>query len=246
MNSFSTGERYYYSLLAKNNKKAYDILVDGLKTHRMEIRLNGLSEAGLNELYEAVNLDYPQLFWPDYYRASFLINPFWIVLKPSYFFDRKESRLLAKEAEEWRKRICSEIPAGCSEMDKIWMLYDYLARQVTYHAGGLQYSNTIIGPMQKGSHRCVCEGVSKAFKYLGEGIGISSIIITGQARPTGQPQGPHAWNMVKINDVYRHIDVTWQIDTAHFKGAAPRKHFLYKDCDMKEYEWNRERFPLCI
>lgn len=53
----------------------------------------------------------------------------------------------------------------------------------------------------------VCEGYSKAFKYLCDQVGISCLLVTGMM-DGGTGAGPHMWNLVKLDGYTYLVDVT--------------------------------------
>lgn len=56
--------------------------------------------------------------------------------------------------------------------------------------------------------KAVCEGYAKAFKFLCDKAGIPCIDVIGTVNDNGVIES-HMWNMVKINQEWYHIDVTW-------------------------------------
>ena len=80
-------------------------------------------------------------------------------------------------------------------------IHDVLVRRVNYdinandkfNAGGAIINN-----------RSVCQGYAMAFTYLCQAAGIECITVKGDTE-----FGGHAWNMVKINGNWYHLDVCW-------------------------------------
>ena len=248
MKQFRLHEQFYYSNLNSNAQKAYDILLKGFRNHESRIMLAGtqLSRQDMSAVYEALNYDHPEMFWPDYYKIQYMQGVIGCIALPVYFFDRSEKEALANEMTKWKKKVCAQIPANISTAEKVWMIYDYLARRVTYKSEDTRYSNTVIGPMKKNYHSSVCEGVAKAFKVLCDEINVPCVIVIGDASSMNQQSGPHAWNMVRIGNSYRHVDATWEISFAHMRGIANDRSFLKKDTDMNAYTWNRQQYPQCL
>lgn len=55
----------------------------------------------------------------------------------------------------------------------------------------------------------VCEGISKAFKYLCDKVGIKSGIVIGNVK--GEVAA-HAWNQICIEGAWYNIDVTFDMN----------------------------------
>lgn len=58
--------------------------------------------------------------------------------------------------------------------------------------------------------KAVCEGYAEAYQFLLQCAGLQSFIVTGSSMnpATGIPEG-HAWNMVRVDGRYYHVDLTW-------------------------------------
>jgi len=65
------------------------------------------------------------------------------------------------------------------------------------------------------SGKAVCSGYAALFEYLASALGLEAVTIEGRAKGHGYTPGAseigigHDWNAVKINGVWRLIDVTW-------------------------------------
>lgn len=78
----------------------------------------------------------------------------------------------------------------------------------------------------------VCEGYSKAFKYLCDQVGISCLLVTGQMTgATGA--GPHMWNLVRLDGYSYLVDVT-NSDA----GTAGAGGELFMATVSSENDWN--------
>lgn len=90
-------------------------------------------------------------------------------------------------------------------------LFTYLTEQVEYADAELErptdhpWINEACGPLLKG--RGVCLGTALALKYLMDGAGMDSFLITGKANVAGCYCN-HAWNMVCSEKTFYHADVT--------------------------------------
>ena len=98
-------------------------------------------------------------------------------------------------------------------------------------------------------HEGQCSGISKAVKLLFDHFNIDSMIVTGEMiDKTTKVSGPHAWNIVKINGVYYHLDVTSMIG-CNMQKIEPFIYLFYNYSDQQmeqTHRWQRSRFPQCI
>jgi hypothetical protein len=97
-----------------------------------------------------------------------------------------------------------------SDYAKVKTLHDYVAEKVTYYDDYETATNdihhTAYGALINGS--AVCDGYMDAFHLLLNEAGIESYNITGDDLDNTDNYW-HAWNLVKIEEDYYHIDVTW-------------------------------------
>ena len=186
------------------------------------------------------------MFWVDYYSFKIINTLITTELISKNFFSNNEIIRYKRETEAWLYRIRSKTPENFSDYDKIWVLYDYLARQVSYGKQTDAFSHTILGPMSKHNHISVCEGIAKSFKFLCDGLNIPCIIVFGDVDFGPGHRGSHAWNIVGIGSFRRHIDVTKELYSAQRTGKATRTDFLSTDKEMGIYTWNRNETPKCI
>lgn len=200
----------------------------------------------ISEIVQAIIKDHPEIFWVNYYRYTINQSGVKYWLHFDFYFDNNIIKRLSDEASAWKKRIASKVPKHFSNKDKAWVLFDYLARQVSYGKQNDAYSHTIIGPLSKNNHISVCEGIAKSYKYLCDEVGIPCIIVFGNVNFGNGHAGPHAWNIIDTGYSLSHVDVTAELELAHYIGKATQTDFLHTDKDMKKYQWIRENTPACI
>lgn len=132
----------------------------------------------------------------------------------TYFYETTEILQMRTDYEAAISQALSWIKTGMSNADKILVMHDYLILNTKY-----DYDNFLNGTVPDISHTAygvlvdgvaVCDGYSLAFKDLMTRLGISAIFVSSD-------EMSHAWNMVKLNGKWYHIDVTW--DDPIFKAA---------------------------
>ncbi len=95
-----------------------------------------------------------------------------------------------------------------TDYQNILYLHDYLVNNIEYDSSYKQTgSYTIYGALVE--KKCVCEGYAKTFKYLSNCAGYNCELIQGTATNNSGQTENHAWNCIKLNDVWYGIDVTW-------------------------------------
>ena len=124
-----------------------------------------------------------------------------------------------------------------SDAEKQLALQIYLAENMDYCH---DYENIHIHDFflnKKG----ICATFSEAYSFLLKEVGIESKIVKGKCRT----QGPHAWNLVKLDGDYYHVDPTWNTSNSTF--IDPKNDFNYynlTDFEMqKTHIWAQEQYP---
>ena len=220
---------YYRNFLAEIEKEAYDRILKCWESHLPAVVLppsysNNRNSTGI---IKAVALDHPEVFWVDYYHYSEINTFLSTILSFNYFMSHHERIEAEAEMNAWKKYILQYMASSTKPEGKLWMIYDYLSRQVRYAERGAKYSHTLLGCIPSFGHSAVCEGISKGYKFLANAVDLPCVIIEGRIHLEGRKPIPHAWNMVESSRGQLHIDV-----------LQPGL-FLKDDQGMTGYMWER-------
>lgn len=132
---------------------------------------------------------------------------------------------------------------------KIYLAFSYLQQNCdydyrAYHNLEKDQESIFIDPMPHFSYgpllekRGICGGIAFAFRTLMESLNIECIVVNGYLK---NKQGlMHAWNMVKVNNQYYHVDATYGIEN----NGICISSFMKDDKDMKlGYTWDENYYP---
>lgn len=124
-------------------------------------------------------------------------------------------------------------------------LYKYLVDNVKYskvvdnnqtYVTSVPTTHTMFGVLV--DQVAVCDGYAKAYMYLMNACGIPTKFVGGYSEGVG-----HAWNIVKIQGKYYHVDVTWG-DTDDAYSANYYTYFNENDEHMrKTHIWDERKYP---
>lgn len=90
-------------------------------------------------------------------------------------------------------------------------------------------------------HEAVCNGYAFAMKLLCDLSNVPCKIITGQADGEN-----HAWNLVKLEDNWYHVDVTWDDPSPDQEGRIVYTYFnIDDDRASLGHQWVEDRYPTC-
>ena len=147
--------------------------------------------------------------------TSFLIASF--IILAAAFPVRADTN--AQINEKVSEIVDSMIYPGMSDEDKALSLHQWLTENSYY-----DLSFTWYGPEGVLLHGTgVCESYARAYGLLLDEAGLENILLTGTAKNADGTQELHAWNLVKVNGKWKHVDVTWDdpIDLAAKNKKLP-------------------------
>ena len=180
------------------------------------------------------------------------------VYSESYALTRaiEEPRLLSRLTDEQKsiiERLKALLPQivreDMSDYQKELAIHDYLAANFEYDTaavvnGEVSENSTRISVFLD-THKGVCEAYAYTFKALCDLSGIECHIATGKLDGEG-----HAWNIVKLNGSYYHVDVTADDPIPDEAGHAYHNYFNITDAriqkthilDEARYECNNTQY----
>lgn len=88
-----------------------------------------------------------------------------------------------------------------TDFAKALKLHDWIVKNVSYGMSKT-YSDFAVGALANRSS--VCAGYAQCYQFLLNQVGVQSIYIAANTT-----KEPHAWNLVKIDGHYFHVDCTW-------------------------------------
>ena len=183
---------------------AYDQIVAGVENSDEKISVyNGSLAISVEELelvLDAYRRDYTHHFWIGN-GWSISYNPRTATyVWPQYLMSGSTLATARAAFEAEANRILSRITDDMSEYEIELYLHDTLAEKIVYEES--TNAHNAYGAMVEGV--AVCEGYAEAFQYLLHRAGIFSYIVLGSSKGVG-----HAWNIVRIDGKYYHVDLTW-------------------------------------
>ncbi len=146
--------------------------------------------------------------------------------------------------------ISSVIKEDMSDYEKELALYDYIISHAkydikNYDKGSIPLeSHNPYGILIKGVG--VCDGYAYSLQILLSKCGIDNLVVFGKGNSLNGWEG-HAWNMVKINGEYFHIDATFDDPvTQDNRNMLRHMHFNLSDKQMSiNHTWEKEDYPKC-
>ena len=212
---------FYYSRLTASGQSAYDVLVAAIRNHEDTAILDASICKDIFKVAEAIEYDHPELFW---YKSCSVSGT---TVNLTYGASAEEVEVLQRRIDEVVPKYLEGIDDTMSAYDVALRVhvnviasvdYDTIALNRQQQEGGpakdkIDYLRTICGVFLDG--KAVCEGYARAMQYLLQKCGIECAEAAGYIRKeTGECDGAHAWNILKIDGDYYYLDTTWD-DTSN-------------------------------
>ncbi len=216
---------------------AYDKLTEGIASSSESIYVfNGvdyITEAEISIVFDAYRRDHTEHFWLGNSYEFFYNLDTVTSIKPKYILSGEELDTAKLEFESAIESILGQLTPDMTDYEKEKRLHDILASRVEY----VESSNAhnAYGALVEGE--AVCEGYAEALQCLYHRVGLQSLLVIGSSisPSTGEPEG-HAWNMVKIDGEYYHVDLTWndQGETLYYAYFNQTDSIITKDHTITE------------
>lgn len=234
---------YYYNQLSKIEQRAYYAMKEGLKSLETSFAVPLLDGARLFDIYFMVRMDCPEIFYSVKFSYQYYKESDHAELIPEYLF-QKSKIIEHQKAMDARVKKLARQAEKMSEKEKELFIHDFICRNVRYDKLKKAYSHEIIGPLGQGVG--VCEGIAKAVKILCDALGIWCIIALSENNPEKGIRYRHAWNILRIEGKYYHLDATF--DNSLSKDDVIRyDYFNLSDSQIfKDHEPVIWKVPACL
>lgn len=233
---------HYFSNLNKEQQAVYFSIEEGLKSLAPTFNVPLLDGGEIFDVHFLMRLDHPEIFYSSGIKYRYYDNSSQVEVKAEYLFDKKKVKS-HREAMEARVEKLARPAMNLSQEEKLKYIHDFICENVHYDKLKKQYSHEIIGPLGQGVG--VCEGISKTVKILCDKLGIWCAIAISEANPEKGIKYRHAWNIVKIDGKYYHMDATF--DNSLGKGEEIRyDYFMLSDKQIfRDHEPVIWKMPKC-
>lgn len=218
-----TQETYpYRAMLSKNQQEVYDD-VYATAVERMNDCAVGamISQDALNDVMTAVYNDHPELFYLDTqysYEYSGSGRVLKVTLKYNSTAADYENSL--KKFNDAADAIIKGASALSTPEEKEKYVYNAIMDSVKYNASAPLNQSAYSALVNKES---VCAGYSRAFQYVLQKLDIPCYLCTGYSKG-----GAHAWNIVKLGDIYYNADISWD-DSLGESGGYTYRYYNVSD-----------------
>lgn len=208
---------------------------------------NNIPIENVTGYHEALSANYEWTLSRQDLRSSTLLTFNFIYHEPKETLISKEKAVKIKVQEIIKEVITPEM----KDYEKEKAIHDYVVNNCIYderyYTGGMpDESYSAYGVLIDGIG--VCQGYAIAMNLLLKEVGIESLYIHGEAFDYNtNTYGNHAWNLVKIQGNYYHLDATWN-DPLMEDGSNKVQYSYFNITDeqiSENHKWDKSDYPEC-
>ncbi len=230
--NFDTEFAAYYARLPKVEQEIYEEIYDAVANARLEVTLtnptNDINVIG--RITHAILNDHPKLFWWENKdtRIETTTSRYETTVKIKLAYNE-----LANDLDYHKRVFDSEVEtiltrahALKSIEEQELFIHDLVAGETIY-VDDSKVNQTAYSAIV--NHESVCAGYARAFQHLMMQLGVPTYYVsgTGQKDENSAPE-PHAWNLIKLDDQYYNVDVTWDNLEPNFFDGHPHTKAIYR------------------
>jgi len=192
---------FYYQLLSDGQQLIYKEILQAVRGQAESFYIHTGDTKEFSMIYEYLLYDRPEIFWCT---GGTQITSYtdYSEVHPVYTCQSEELQQRQTQIDAAAAACLAGISMDAPEYDRIRYVFEYLVNTVDYNLDSPDNQNIYSSLVNRVS---VCAGYSRAAQYLLQKLGIECIYAIG----TIPQQGPHAWNIVRCNGQYYHMDVTF-------------------------------------
>ncbi len=199
--------QFYRNLLSKDGQRKYDELLSLLSTDEKKIKLSVSSFESGQKIVDVLRNDHPEIFYLTGQSLFFQVG-FQKALILEREIPAEESKRMLFQMQSRIRQAFIPIRNLPSAYKKILYVHDWFLKNVRYDVSSPR-THSILGPLldEKGC----CQGISLAAKMIFDYLNIPSFILFGKGMRVPNVMESHAWNVVKIDQDYYHLDITFDL-----------------------------------
>ncbi|MDO5445569.1 MAG: transglutaminase domain-containing protein [Eubacteriales bacterium] len=225
VNNISFDELYYpyYGMLREELKKVYQQLYSAVSEYKTSvIPAASITTDEAAAVVSALSNDHPELFWlGSDYKVSYLSNGKAIEISVEFNMPVEQIAEAKNKFDTTAEAIIGTAGQLTSFYEREKYVHDHILEHARYDAADVISAQSAYSALVTG--KTVCAGYSKAFQYLMTRLNVPTYYCTGYS------SGDHAWNIVRLDDGYYNVDLTWDA-----KDTISYAYFNRTDAEFSE------------
>ena len=159
-----------------------------------------------------------------------------IIIKINYLYSEEERNKIEEEVEKLIKTLIT--PDITEDYDKIKTIHDYIINNTKYDLENKEETKSYMAYGPLFNHLATCNGYTDLMAIFLTKMGYDNYKVATTEETSENTEG-HAWNAVKVNDEWYHLDLTWD-DPVSSDGSnyLYHKYFLINSEELKTADAN--------
>lgn len=238
---------YWKTTLNDNQKVLYTELKEAYLQflEYFSTKSKSMTEDEFQEVYAAVLLDHPEMFWMDSYQV--ITKPFsnkvnvGKKIKLFYYYDKDEAKKVKDKIEPAIQEIVEQASKLETDYQKVLFVHDEIDKKtsyVDYTKSNRHDFQSIVSILE--NNESVCAGYTYSFKLIMDRLGIEAVSVRDVGNKNEDEN--HIWNMVKLYGAWFNLDLTWD-DVKSNDDNISYKYFLKTNDEFYTTHRIQEKMP---
>ncbi len=242
---------YHKSKLNRRSQICYEQMLSALTRMQTTVECSSSNQQDIKDAHAAVMRDHPELFYTPSAmagrsgRSGGFFSSGTMILEFNFLFSPSDIARYQAEMERMAESMRALVASCKTEVEKEKCVCDFFLKNLTYEINNEYHQNAAVALVNR---KAQCSGFARGAKYLFDKIGMDCIVIGGTARdPNTGSSGPHEWNLIKIDGVYYHLDIT-SMQSANPTKMPPFTYAFFNESDRQAascHAWDRLWYPAC-
>ncbi len=200
---------FFYQKLSSKEKNVYNAIYHGVLKEKVRF-FASTTDVNMCKVISALSDDCPDLYYVSEWNLMYNEREIWFKSQCPYMY----SSHMRKEFQKKLEILANQFQIYQTDFEKELAIHNYIVTHVHFNHAELedqrnthQQNHNIIGPLIYGVG--VCEGIAKSCQYLLQKVGVYCLLVKGKSWSfSGDIPIGHAWNIVKLNGKYYHLDIS--------------------------------------
>jgi hypothetical protein len=233
---------HFYQNLSQEQRSIYDAILTGLVTHKERIDIPRREMAEISKIWGYILRENPKIFYATTFTLSTRSKSTRATVTPDYLFSRSVINEYTEIIDE--HLTVFDVVRYSSELDRELFVHDYILRNFHYDHDLGEFAYNVLGLILY--RTAVCQGIAYYVKMVLDYLDVFSLVVFGRGNDptTGVSEG-HAWNIVRIDGLYYHLDATYNLSLSDRRNRYD--YFNLSDFDIKkDHIISDVNLPACI
>ncbi len=217
--------------LFSSEKTFEQVLTEGWQNLDAEIDISefGISPSEIGEMYRGTLYNNPKIYFVDTAYGTYVSRSTGLVTRMVPKYTETDTSVIAETLQaidEATEEIMMYLDEEMTDFEKILTVHDQMVLDYEYDYSDNPNFNISIMITKTG----VCQAYVMAFRHLMDELGIESAFVSSPKEAMN-----HAWNIVKLDGEWYHIDLTWD-DLGENRGQLRHKFALLSDYEIQHLD----------